>query len=261
MKKGGAPFTQLSPSYLKNDQGEKKIKFRDKLNGVNRELANIEAEKDEHVYIPNQDGLPALYKIGGKRHYEGGTPLNVPPDSFIFSDTASMRIKDPALLKEFDMPEKKKGYTPAEIANKYNMNQYRKILQDPLEDKLAKLTAENMIKQYNLKLGKLALIQESMKGYPGGIPVMSVPYLMSVGVSPEDVLPPIQSEQGPQEEMMESPEMQNPEEEMQEPPMKYGGRTARLNNFVQGIRTKNREFDPTQGVYMYMEEGLSLIHI
>ena len=257
LKKGGYPFTQMAPNYIQHDQGEKAINVRDTLNGVPRNDANIEAERNETVYIPNKEGLPAHYKIGGKRHYEGGTPLSVPPDSFVFSDTASMRIKDPDIQKEFSMPIKKKGYTPAEIAKRYDINKFREILADPTEDKLAKLTAENMIKQYNLKLGKLALIQESMKGYPGGIPIIAAPYMMSIGLSPDTVLPQVpqaqQQMQSPEEEMVEYPEMD--EEELQEVPMRYGGRTARLNNFVQGIRKKNNEFDPTQGVYLYMEDG------
>lgn len=259
MKKGGFPFNQMAPTYIQNNSAEKPISLRSSLSGVPRDEANIEAEGGETVYIPNIDDLPAHYKISGKRHYEGGVPLSVPPDSFVFSDTASMRIKDADIQKEFDMPIKKKGYTPAEIAKKYDINKYRQILADPNEDKLAKLTAENVIKQFNLKLGKLSLIQESMKGYPGGIPVIATPYLMSVGVRPEDVLPPVPQaggqQQNPQEEMMESPEMNTQEEELQEVPMRYGGRTARLNNFVQGIRKKNNEFDPTQGVYLYMEDG------
>lgn len=257
MKKGGFPFTQMAPTYIQNNSSEKPISLRNSLSGVPRDEANIEAEGGETVYVPNVEDLPAHYKINGKRHHEGGVPLSVPPDSFVFSDTASMRIKDADIQKEFSMPIKKKGYTPAEIAKNYDINKYRQILIDPNEDKLAKLTAENMIKQFNLKLGKLALIQESMKGYPGGIPVIATPYLMSIGVSPEDVLPPVpgMNNQGqlPQEEMEESPEMY--EEELDEAPMRYGGRTARLNNFIQGIRKKNNEFDPTQGVYLYMEEG------
>jgi len=252
----------MAPTYIPNSLAKKPLSVRQSLGPVDRSMANVETEGGETVFLPDKEGLPAHYRIHGPRHHEGGVPMNIPPDSFVFSDTASMRIKDPDIQKEFGMPEKKKGYTPAEIAKKYDINAYRQILADPAEDKLAKLTAENMIKMYNLKLGKLALIQESLKGYPSGIPIIATPYLMSVGMRPEDVLPELPMEaqqQSPQEEMMEAPEDQSMQEEYMEEPMepmmRNGGRTARLNNFIQGIRKKNNEFDPTQGLYMYMEEG------
>jgi hypothetical protein len=39
--------------------------------------------------------------IGGEKHSNGGTPLNVPEGTFVFSDTKKMRIKDPEIyIKE-----------------------------------------------------------------------------------------------------------------------------------------------------------------
>ena len=36
----------------------------------------------------NDDGVFELYNIAGKRHSRGGTPLDLPPQSFIYSDTS-----------------------------------------------------------------------------------------------------------------------------------------------------------------------------
>ena len=67
---------------------------------VDRDKANIEAEKNETVLTDaDQDGFFELYNIGGKRHTEGGTPLNLPEQSFIFSDTRKMQAYKLCLLE------------------------------------------------------------------------------------------------------------------------------------------------------------------
>jgi hypothetical protein len=141
---------------------------------VPRYAANIEAERGETVYgdLDGDGGLEHM-KIGGKRHSQGGTPLNVPEGSFIFSDTAKMKIKDPSVLTLFSMPLKKGGYTPAEIARKYDINKYKAIVEDPEADKISKSTAQLMLTNYRKKLSALATIQEEMKGFPQGIPAVA----------------------------------------------------------------------------------------
>jgi hypothetical protein len=253
---GGSPYNQTAPNYMKDDMGEKHMKIRKFLESVPRDEANIEAERGETVVIPNEGGLPAHYKIGGQRHHSGGTPLNVPQDSFIYSDTRGMKIKDPELLKEFGMPEKKGGYTPAEIAKRYDINKYREILQDSTEDDLAKDTAEKMIKNFNLKLGKLALLQEGMKGFPTGIPLVALPYMEANSIEPEDVLPGL-------EEPAENPEMEMEDQEATEmmdenPEMeRYGGTPSKGNlNLLSRLRKVrvNVPTDPNNGLYI-MEPG------
>ena len=131
------------------------------ISGVPREDANVEAEGGETVFGDlNGDGIPEHQVIKGPRHSSGGVPLSLPEDTFIFSDTRSMKIKEPKLLKRFGKNEKK-SLTPAKIAKQYDINNYRKILEDPNSDDLSKKTAELMIKNYNIKLGELALVQES----------------------------------------------------------------------------------------------------
>lgn len=170
---------QFSLSTQVNSQkfAQQPTKVRDTLQPVAREGANLEAERGETAVV-NIDGIPAHFKIGGKRHTQGGTPLNLPDNSFIFSDTAKMRIKDPVLLAQFGMVPKKAGYTPAEIAKKYDINKFRQVLADPNTEDIERKTAEMMIANYNMKLAKLALIQESMKGFPQGVPVIAMPYII-----------------------------------------------------------------------------------
>lgn len=141
---------------------------------VPRYAANIEAEGGETVYgdLDGDGGLEHM-KISGKRHSEGGVPLNVPEGSFIFSDTAKMKIKDPEVLKYFGLPAKKGGYTPAEIAKRYDLNKYKAIIEDETSDELSKNTAQLMVANYTKKLSALAVAQEQMKGFPQGMPAVA----------------------------------------------------------------------------------------
>ena len=87
------------------------------LTAVPRDQANLEAEGGETVYGDiNGDGIPEHKIVKGPRHSNGGVPLNLPEDSFVFSDTRGMKIKDPALLQNFGKTNKK-SYTPADLAN------------------------------------------------------------------------------------------------------------------------------------------------
>lgn len=159
------------------------------ISSVPKNEANLEAEGGETAVV-NTGNIPAFYKIKGPRHSEGGVPLNLPDESFIFSDTKSMKIKDPSILKRFGLSPKKGGYTPAEISEKFGLNQYVKILRDPNSDKISRKTAELMIKNAVIKLGELALVQESKKGFEQGIPQIAQPALQAKGISPEEIMPP-----------------------------------------------------------------------
>lgn len=209
--------TAMGGSGIDQYIGKPQTQVKTTLGPEDRDKANLEAEKGETAYGDiNGDGFTEHYKIGGKRHHEGGTPLNLPDDTFIFSDTASMKIKDPKILAKFgkDTKEKGKSYTPAELAKQYDINKYRKILQDPNSDALDKKTAELMIRNYNMKLGALALAQESKKGFPQGIPKVSEPYLESNGVSPEQILPTYQPMTSQEEEEVEDVAYEDVPEEM-----------------------------------------------
>lgn len=146
-----------------------------------RDKANIEAERGETVVGDiDSDGMLEHLKIGGKRHHSGGTPLNVPDGSFVFSDTSALRIKNKDLLKNiFGMNSSKSGVTPAQVARRYQLNDYKELLNDPWADPFEKRTAQMMMDNNLKKLGQLALIQESMKGFPDGIPNIALPLFAS----------------------------------------------------------------------------------
>lgn len=189
--------SQTAPtSFLLDDNGSiPNLQIGKTLQPTSRENATLEAEKGETVVTQldqaNSAGIPEFYTIGGKPHSQGGTPLNLPPDSFIFSKDKKMKISDPDILTQFGKSagKKKKSFTPADISKQYDINKYRQILADPNSDFHQINTAKKMIENYNLKLGGLAMVQESMKGFENGIPGISMPYLDSVGIDPMELIP------------------------------------------------------------------------
>ena len=187
------------------------------LTKVPRSEANLEAEGGETAFGPiSGDTIPDHMVIKGPRHSSGGVPLNLPEDTFIFSDTKAMKITDPKILRIFGKARKKGRYTPAELAKPYDIQKYKAILMDPDSDRMDRENAELMIKNYIMKLGALAIAQESKKGFPQGIPEMARPYMEANGISEEDLMP--------QQEQEEQPEM--PEGEMAEggtPEYPHGG--------------------------------------
>lgn len=171
--------------------GKPNVQVNNTISAVkNVEDANLEAEGGETAYGNlNGNGMPSQKKIVGKRHFEGGVPLNLPEGTFIFSDTNSMKIKNPDILKMFGKGGTK-SYKPAELAKQYDIDKYTAILKDPNSDVIDKKTAEIMIRNYNMKLGALALAQESKKGFPQGIPGVASAYMEANKINPDTLLPP-----------------------------------------------------------------------
>ncbi len=172
--------------------GQPKLKASKYITAVPREEANLEAEGGETAYGDiNGDGMPEHKTIKGPRHSGGGVPLSLPDDTFIYSDFRGMNLKDPNILNKFGKGSTgKRSYTPAELAKQYDIEKYRKILQDPNSDTIDKKTAELMIKNYTQKLGALALAQEAKKGFPQGIPAAAKPYMEVNGIKEEALISP-----------------------------------------------------------------------
>ena len=177
------------------------VKVNNKMGAIPRDEANIEVEGGESVIGDvNQDGTMELMHFQGKRHSEGGIPVNIPEGSFIFSDTKSLAIKDREVIEKiFNLPFRKQGYTPGEISKKYEINAYIEVLKDENADPLAKRSAAEMLKKNKQKLGILAFIQESMKGFPDGIPAIAEDVLSTMGIDPNQMaeqFAPQQPQQG-----------------------------------------------------------------
>lgn len=183
-------FHRMPDGRIMKDSDHKKMEKggQPTLGPTPRAAANLEAEKGETVVTDlDNNNIPEHYKIGGKKHSEGGTPLNLPAKSFIFSDHKSMSLKGDD-LKKFTNTSKK-SMTPAAIASlkKFDISEENKVLKDKNADKMAKATAERNIQSKLTKLGELAMIQESKKDFEGGIPEIAMPYLNRNGITPEQV--------------------------------------------------------------------------
>jgi hypothetical protein len=157
------------------NDGETVNPVKNTMGAVPIEQANIEVEGGETVVGDvNRDGFLEHMTFVGKRHSQGGMPVNIPEGSFIFSDTKKLKIKDKEILgKVFGLSAKKGGYTPAEIAKKYQINNYIHDLKSESSDPITKRSATQMLANNMEKLGMLALVQESMKGFPDGIPAIA----------------------------------------------------------------------------------------
>ena len=205
------------------------------LGAVPREEANIEAEKGETALVPTEDGLKH-FNIGGNRHVNGGTPLNVPQGTFIYSDTKKMKLGGSVLGMFGKSPESKNKYTPAQLAKQYDLNKYEAILNDPNADYIKKRTAELMINSNKNKLAQLALVQEGKKGFPQGIPAVAQEYLAKLkgGIT-----------QAPNNEMAdEADELGFASDQ---PEMAYGGLAMAQEGLETDLNWRGYSYAPWQG--------------
>lgn len=161
MASGYALYTPWPVSARQHTALDPQYNMKSTLQPVPRELSDIEAEQGEQVVADfNQDGMPESMGVGGKRHSEGGTPLAVPDGAFVYSDTKKLRIKDPMVLKVFGGGKPK---TPAELAKKYPLNEYKSMMDNPDTDPLTRSTAERMYANNTKKLEQVKMVQEAMK--------------------------------------------------------------------------------------------------
>jgi hypothetical protein len=216
---------------------------------VPREAANLEAEGGETVLTFDPVGYPLFYTIKGPRHHSGGVPLNLPDDSFIFSDTKDMIIRDCTILKMFNKACNKKGFTPAALSKQFDINRYRNILQDPNTDEITRNTAESMIKKYVIKLGALALAQEAKKGFPQGIPIVAKSYMDANGISEDDILPELAEEQAPP--MQQGQGQMSPTDQM--PPDQYA--QEQMPDGMQNVSPDQMDEAQMQQMMMAQQQG------
>ncbi len=147
-------------------------KAKHTMRGVDRKDASIEVEDNETgLGDLNGDSFLELMTFKGKKHSQGGIPVDIPDGSFVFSDDKSAIIKDEQIYKDiFGMSKRKKGYTPADISKKFQLNDFMEKLKDKDATDLERETSNLMIKNNLKKLGQLSMVQESMKGMPNGTP-------------------------------------------------------------------------------------------
>ena len=178
MKDGGHTFVTSQPAYTQksyNYFGTSNAPARDSytnnqpittsVKAVPREDATIEAEKGEYIFSDT-----GLYKIQGKKHSQGGTPLAAKGGEFIFSDHKDMSI-DPKLQKEANLKvssaKSLMEHTPAKVLERNvdvkEFNRLKVIVNDPKSDPITKKTANFMLEKMQGKLDVIAKLQEANK--------------------------------------------------------------------------------------------------
>lgn len=164
-----------------NDTNDVDVRFS--LSSVPREMANLEAEGGETVLTDlNNNGTFGLYDIKGPRHSQGGVPMFLPEQSFIFSDTNKMKLSSKELA-QFGIESRKK-MTPADVSKKYQLNEFLGARAEDDADHITEKSAELMLDKNMMKLSKLAFGQESKKLFEDGVPLAAYPYLQSIGQNP-----------------------------------------------------------------------------
>lgn len=175
-----------TPTKLIGDQvnTDDDRKVRHTLASVPREDANLEAEGGETVLTDlNNDGQFGLYTISGPSHDDGGVPMRLPDQSFIFSRDEAMAIDSDTLKDAFGI-RSSKAMTPAQVSKKFELNDYNVQLASPNSDYISRETAELMLTKNKMDLSKLAFTQESLKRFVDGVPLAAFPYIQSQGVNP-----------------------------------------------------------------------------
>jgi hypothetical protein len=170
---------------------------------------NVEVEGEEHIQLPN--GFSQ--EIQGKKHSEGGIPINLPQGTKIFSEKLKVPVSflkeaialDPKnqMLKSLKLPKTGK-VSYADLAKKFETKKYVDLLNSKDADAIQMTTAQLMIQQNNAKLEELFGLQEQNK---------------ISGVHGPQVQQNAQQEQ--QEQEAQQAQMQG--EQMEQPMMKYGG--------------------------------------
>lgn len=135
---------------------------------IDRDKANLEAEKNEVLLTFKPTGL-ALHKIQGKPHSKGGTPLNVPEGSFIFSKDKSMALtKDE--IEEYKLGTFQKGglvnNSPAKVLGRNVDLKHNNKMVDNLQNSknfAEKNTARLMLEKYQKTISTIAALQEIRK--------------------------------------------------------------------------------------------------
>jgi len=183
------PVTEM-PIF--KDGGE----VRTTVKKVPRKDATIEAEKGELIFgaghpgdIEDQNDRVGvgLFKIDGKKHYQGGTPLKAFPGDFVFSNDPKLAFnQDDAKDLTGDNITKQTLRTPAKLAKKYiDLNKFIDRAQNKETDPVTKKTAIYNVNNYIDRLGEIAYAQEEKKGFPSGIPAFAQASLQSRGYNQE----------------------------------------------------------------------------
>lgn len=139
------------------------------------DVKSAEIEKGEVVL----SGDGRLMTARGKSHAQGGIPVNLTDNSFIFSNFKPLSLTKQD-KEDFNLKmggDKPKANTPAKTVQKNvdieHHNKMVAIQGDPIYDNISKTSSALMLQKNISKLGQIGYLQEEKKGFPEGLPPFS----------------------------------------------------------------------------------------
>jgi len=213
----------MKVKFVKDSSKEEHPAGRPVLHGDDPNRSTVEAEKGETVLTTsgNVGNQKELANIAGKKHSEGGTFLDLPAGSAIYSD--HLKLSDEKMLNLFGY-KSKKPRTFAEISKQYNISELNDKLADPDVniDKIAKASLEKSIKDANFKLSLLFTLQqfhEEKKGEQEDHSRHFEPFLERTRLSYDELLN--------SDSISEAPA-----KAQEEKPMAFGGQSGFMRNVL-----------------------------
>ena len=155
---------------------------------VDREDANVEIELGEYLI---QNDLGSIYKAGGKKHSQGGTPIQAKEGAYIVSDfiKTNQPISE-ALGFDYDPKNDKKQTWAKLLQSKIDTKEYNSfssLMKDKQQGKLVDQyefnTAKNKLPEYQSIVSKIALgneLSKAIEGKPYEIPQIAQPAMQSL---------------------------------------------------------------------------------
>ncbi len=198
-------------AFYKQDEDDYASNVKSTEHGVPRPLATIEAEDGEKAIA--KDGMSIL-DIKGKKHSQGGTPMDAEPGSYIVSDFITAPKTMQAAMG-FEVPsKKKKDNTWARVLDsKVKSKDYNKLSQilqaaaagDPV-DRFELAMAEAKMPVYQDYVSKAVLgneLSKMLQGKPYDIPEIAMPAMMKLFPEAAEQIMMQQQNQIAQQQQME----------------------------------------------------------
>jgi hypothetical protein len=163
--KYGLNISRTDSPYGAKSKTDTPASVTDSVSEIKNGDYKLEAEQAEKLWVV---GNQELYNIGGDKHYNGGTKLTAEqvdsdkkPEvpSFIFSE--KLRLPKEIVKNEFNITTNKK-ISPAKLASKFPLNNYKAQLESQHSDSIDKNTAQLMLDKNTKNLAKLSIIHETL---------------------------------------------------------------------------------------------------
>lgn len=175
-------------AFYKQDEDDFASNVKSTEHGVPRGLATIEAEAGEKAVA--RDGMSIL-DIKGKKHSQGGTPMDAQPGDYIVSDfIVAPKSMQRAMGFEIESNKKKDNTWAKVLDSKVKSKDYNKlsaIIQAAAEgkevDRFELAMAKSKLPVYQDYVGKAILgneLTKMMQGKPYDIPEMAMPAMMKL---------------------------------------------------------------------------------